>query len=67
MSYFSFMVPDTWNGFRDIDEKLNFEELNKYLLEENQEEEEEAREEPLVNNLVDGRNIESQQTQLTNK
>lgn len=61
------MVPDTWNGFRDIDEKLNFEELNKYLLEENQEEEEEAREEPLVNNLVDGRNIESQQTQLTNK
>jgi hypothetical protein len=28
------MVPDTWNGYRDIDEKLNFEELNKYLEEE---------------------------------
>ena len=28
------MVPDTWNGYRDIDEKLNFEELNKFLEEE---------------------------------
>lgn len=29
MSYYHFMVPDTWNGFRDIDEKINFEELNR--------------------------------------
>ena len=28
------MVPDTWNGYRDIDEKLNFEELNKFIEEE---------------------------------
>jgi hypothetical protein len=34
MSYFQFIVPDTWNGYRDIDEKLNFEELNKFLEEE---------------------------------
>jgi len=27
------MVPDTWNGFRDIDEKINFEELNRQLEE----------------------------------
>lgn len=33
MSYFQFMVPDTWNGYRDIDEKINFDELNKYLEE----------------------------------
>jgi hypothetical protein len=33
MSYFHFMVPDTWNGFRDIDEKINFEELNRQLEE----------------------------------
>jgi len=33
MSYYHFMVPDTWNGFRDIDEKINFEELNRQLEE----------------------------------
>lgn len=33
MSYFHFMVPDTWNGYRDIDEKINFEELNRQLEE----------------------------------
>ena len=39
MSYFQFVVPDTWNGYRDIDEKLNFEELNRQFEEEQQEEE----------------------------
>jgi len=29
MSYYHFVVPDTWNGFRDIDEKVNFDELNR--------------------------------------
>jgi hypothetical protein len=29
MSYYQFMVPDTWNGYRDVDEKINFDELNK--------------------------------------
>ena len=33
MSYFHFIAPDTWNGFRDIDEKINFEELNRQLEE----------------------------------
>jgi hypothetical protein len=33
MSYFHFTQPETWNGFRDIDEKINFEELNR-LFEE---------------------------------
>lgn len=33
MSYYHFMVPDTWNGYRDIDEKINFEELNRQLEE----------------------------------
>jgi len=58
------MVPDTWNGHRDIDERLNFEEINKYL----EEEEEGAAGNNEGNNLhVPPRNIESQQTQLTNK
>ena len=34
MSYFHFMVPDTWNQYRDIDDKLNFEELNKQFEDE---------------------------------
>ena len=38
MSYFQFMVPDTWNGYRDIDEKLNFEELNRFQDEHEEEE-----------------------------
>jgi hypothetical protein len=31
MSYYHFMKPDSWNGFRDIDEKIDFEELNRQL------------------------------------
>lgn len=65
MSYFQFMVPDTWNGHRDVDEKLNYEELNKYL-----EDEEDGEAEGEDNNHNDNsppRNLESQQTQLTNK
>lgn len=58
------MVPDTWNGHRDIDEKLNFEEINKYLEEENENEEGHAEGN---NNNIPPRNLESQQTQLTNK
>jgi hypothetical protein len=33
MSYSHFQVPDTWNGYRDIDEKINPEDANR-LLEE---------------------------------
>ena len=33
MTYHQFNKPDTWNGFRDIDEKINFEELRRKLEE----------------------------------
>lgn len=63
MSYFQFVVPDTWNGYRDIDEKLNYEELNRYL----EEDEEGGENNQNSQNNIPPRNIESQQTQLTNK
>jgi hypothetical protein len=33
MSYTHFQVPDTWNSYRDIDEKINMDDVNR-LLEE---------------------------------
>lgn len=59
MSYFQFVVPDTWNGFRDIDEKLNFEELNKFLEEEEEGAVGAADPNQIDNNNGGQRNIES--------
>jgi hypothetical protein len=34
MSIYQFIVPDTWNGHRDIDEKLVPDDINKFAEEE---------------------------------
>ena len=33
MSIFQFIKPDTWNGYRNIDEKIDMEALNKRMEE----------------------------------
>ena len=61
MSYFEFNVPDTWNGFRDIDEKINLDDVRQKLEELEEEENNLANNANPSNqpNILPNRNIES--------
>ena len=61
MSYFEFNVPDTWNGFRDIDDKINLDDVRQKLEELEEEENNLANNANPSNqpNILPNRNIES--------